>query len=223
MRRRSSCSQKTYSRTNSDRTDDTLTQDTEDSLTITITESGDEDTDCSEMEEPTSVDNTRRNASAASPQSGAFFSLLNAATSSQRRSADNQSTRGRTDSLLVLNRTLRSDLELTERNIADVSARLLASQNQLCAKLERLELLESVSTYPASGESPALAAFCAAADVAASLTPPSPELKAKVKITLRGLQKVFPLCCDYTAQTNHCCLLCLSARCRCCVCRCRFD
>ena len=59
MRRRSSCSQKTHSRTTSDRTDDTLTQDTEDSLTITITESGDEcltDSDISEIEGPIRVD-----------------------------------------------------------------------------------------------------------------------------------------------------------------------
>ena len=93
-----------------------------------------------------------------------------------------------------MNRTLRSELHLSGKNVAMVSVRLQSSQQRLAVVLNKLEQLEDYDTYPTQQISDIYDGPAAAEDdQLPRMTIAPTDLKETVKVTLRGLGKVMLL------------------------------
>ena len=126
--------------------------------------------------------------------------LLAAGKTTRRRKSEQRKSRRSSAhpedvrQLEEMNRTLRSELHLSGKNVAMVSVRLQSSQQRLAVVLNKLEQLEDYDTYPTQQISDIYDGPAAAEDdQLPRMTIAPTDLKETVKVTLRGLGKVMLL------------------------------
>jgi len=169
-------------------TEDTRTQATEDSFTITITDT--ENSDFDSDEEPLKVDLNGAPSPVSTPPGTPQGKTTRRRKSEQRKSRRSSAHPEDVRQLEEMNRTLRSELHLSGKNVAMVSVRLQSSQQRLAVVLNKLEQLEDYDTYPTQQISNIYDGPAAAGDdQLPRMTIAPTDLKETVKVTLRGLGK----------------------------------